>query len=331
MNLQQKAENLIKEYNMIQSGDNILVAFSGGSDSSALLFFLIKYIGDNNKNKIFAAHMNHMLRETEADCDEKFAVETCGKYNIKIFAERRNIPEIAEKNKKSFEEAARDERYKFFNKIANKIGGNVKIATAHTASDNAETIIFNLSRGCGIDGLGGIAPVNNNIIRPLLSCSKEDVLKYCEENNIIYVEDSTNSDENYTRNFIRRSINFKLKEKFNNFDENIFKTSQIMRDAAEFIDSCAENIIKNDFNIDFLLAQNKTLRRAVITKIYENAVFPAIKKLEYKHVLYVEDFLSTPGNFKKSIDLPGFVTAFILNNKLVMTKIKDKKTSGNRK
>ena len=328
MDLEQKAKKLIKEYNMIDSGDNILVAFSGGSDSSALLFFMIDYIG---KDRIFAAHLNHMIRDKEADNDEKFAVDMCGKYNIKIFTERRNIPETAKLSKKSIEEAARDERYDFLDRAAESIGGNVKIATAHTASDNTETIIFNLSRGCGIDGLRGIAPVNKNIIRPVLSCSAEDISEYCEKYNISYVRDSTNSDENYTRNFIRHSIASRLKEKFNNLDGNIFKTAEIVRDTADFLSSCAEDMIKSNadgVNVDFLLSQHKSLRRAVIAKLYEKAVFPDIKKLEYKHVLYAEEILE---GFNKSIDLPGFVTARVSDGKIVFTREKNKKTSEKRR
>ena len=347
LNLEQKAEKLITDYGMIEGGDIILVAFSGGSDSSALLYFLIKYFGEDKKDKIFATHMNHMIRGEDADKDERFAIETCEKYNIKIFVGHKNIPEIAAETKKSIEEAARDERYDFLQKIAGSIGGNVKTATAHTASDNTETVIFNLSRGCGLTGLSGIPPVNKNknIIRPFLSCSKEDILEYCEKNNISYVEDKSNSDENYTRNFIRHNIAFKLKEKFNNLDENIFKSTEIMRDTAGFLDLCADNIIKNHdksdksnkADIDAILSSHKALQRAIITKLYENAVFPETRKLEFKHILYIEELLKdaetskNPKKFSKSIDLPGFVTASVCENKLIFERIADKKTSGKRK
>ena len=344
MNLEQKAKKLIDEYNMIDNGGNILAAFSGGSDSSALLFYLIKHFGNNN-NKIYAAHMNHMLRGEDSDSDEKFVIEICEKYNIKVFVERKNIPEIAKLSghKKSIEEAARDERYDFFRRVADLIGGNVKVATAHTASDNSETVIFNLSRGCGLSGLAGISPVNKNIIRPFLSCSKEDILEYCEENNISYVEDKTNADENYTRNFIRHNITSKLKEKFNNTDENIFKTTEIVRDTIDFLDFCVDNTVKDskEIEIDALLTSHKALQRAVITKLYENCVFPDIKKLEFKHVLYVEELISRRrvrdaapyakgGLSGKSIDLPGFVTVTVSDNRLIFEKTENKKTSRNR-
>jgi tRNA(Ile)-lysidine synthase len=309
-------------------GDNILVAFSGGSDSSALLFFLIGYLKKNNN--IFAAHLNHMIRSSEADRDEQFAIEACDRYKIKIFTERRDIPKIAENTKKSSEEAARDERYAFLREVAASIGKNVKIATAHTASDNAETVIFNLARGCGLDGLSGIAPVRNDIIRPLLSCGKDDILKYCAKNNIPYIEDTTNSDENYTRNFIRRNITSKLKEKFNCSDENIFKTTQLMRDFANFADSLAESVIEcpNGIEISVLLASHKAMRQVIIGKLYEKAVFPDRRKLEKKHVEYVGQLLFKT---EKSVDLPGFVTAKISKNRLTMEKTSNKKTSRNRK
>lgn len=325
--LRQKAGKLIKEYDMIKSGDDVVVAFSGGSDSSALLFFLIGYLSE--KNNIFAAHLNHMMR-SEAERDEQFAVETCEKYKIKIFTGRRDILAIAKNSKKSREEAARDERYAFLSETAASIGKNVKIATAHTASDNAETVIFNLARGCGLSGLAGIAPKRGDIIRPLLSCTKGDILKYCEENNISYVEDKTNSDENYTRNFIRRNITSKLGEKFARLDENIFKTAQLMRDFADLTDSLAGAAVKGSDGVEAgtLLASHKALQQAVIEKLYENAVFPSRQKLEKKHVEYVRQLLDKT---EKSVDLPGLVTAEISKNILTMKKITEKKTSRNRK
>ncbi|MCL2096707.1 MAG: tRNA lysidine(34) synthetase TilS [Oscillospiraceae bacterium] len=335
MKLEQKAEKLIKEYGMIDDCDNVLAAFSGGSDSSAMLFYLVKKFG---VKRVFAAHLNHMIRGDAADGDERFAVETCKKYGVEIFTDRRNIPEIAESSKKSVEEAARDERYDFLNGTANILGG-VKIATAHILPDNTESVLLNLARGCGSDGLRGIPPVNNNIIRPFLLCSKQDILDYCKENNIDFTEDATNSEVLYARNFIRLNIASKLKERFKNSDENIFKTSEIMRTLSDFTDSLAEDTIKENDNIitiDFLLSSHTALRRAIISKLYEKAFFSGtedlkyIRKLEYRHILYVEEFIGKYRNFSninKSLDLPGFVTAFITENKLILKKIKNKKTS----
>ncbi|MCL1792704.1 MAG: tRNA lysidine(34) synthetase TilS [Oscillospiraceae bacterium] len=326
--LWQKAENLIEKYNMINSGDDVLVAFSGGSDSSALLFFLLEFLG--KKNNIFAAHLNHMIRGAESGRDEKFAVETCEKYKIKIFAERRDIPKMAKDSKKGIEEAARDARYVFLREVAGSIGKKTKIATAHTASDNAETVIFNLARGCGLNGLSGIAPVRENIVRPLLSCSKGDILSYCRANKIPYVEDATNSDENYSRNFIRRNITSKLGEKFNRSDENIFKTSETLRDFADFMDSLANAAIGSSGCVEAgaLMTRHKALQHSVIEKLYEKAVFPENKKLERRHIEYVAQLLAKT---EKSADLPGLVTAKISKNKLAMEKTIGKKTSRNRK
>jgi tRNA(Ile)-lysidine synthase len=147
MSLEEKAVKLIDKYKMISPGDKILAGFSGGSDSSALLYFLIEKYGRGN---IYAAHLNHEIRGADAYADEKFAVETCEKYNIKIFAERRNVPEIAKKLKKGIEEAGRDERYDFFNKVCGEIGGSIKIATAHNSADNTESVFINLAREQGL-------------------------------------------------------------------------------------------------------------------------------------------------------------------------------------
>jgi len=328
MNLEQKAARLIKEYGMIGGGDIVLAAFSGGSDSSALLFFLLKFFGGNT---IYAAHLNHMMRGADADADERFAAEMCERYNVPLFTGRCDIPDIAKKTKTGAEEAARTARYEFFRQIAAKIGGSVKIATAHTASDNTESVLFNLARGCGLDGLRGAAPVNANIIRPLLSCTSEDVLEYCEQNNIAYITDKSNADEAYTRNFIRHSVASKLKEKFAGLDENIFKTSEIMRGAGDFLDACADSVVGGgalEVPLGVILPLHTTLRRAVIARLYENAAAPEYKKLEYKHILYAEGLLEFPG---KQIDLPGFVTARVSGGKLSFYRDENKLTSQKRR
>ena len=316
-----KADKLMAKYNMVENGDNILVAFSGGGDSSALLFFLIEYMGA--KDKISAAHLNHMIRGAESDRDEKFAVETCAKYGVTIFTGRCDIPKMAKESKKSLEEAARDTRYAFLREIAASIGENTKIATAHTASDNAESVIFNLARGCGLEGLCGIAPVRENIVRPLLSCSRGDVLDYCEKNSIAHIEDATNADEGYTRNFIRHSVLSKLGERFGGLDGNIFKTAEIMRDLSDFMGSLTEGTTEG-VEVGDLLTRHRALQHAVMEKLYEKAVFPENRKLEHRHVEYVRELLSKRD---KSVDLPGLVSARVSGGILTMEKTPGKKTS----
>ena len=271
MDFEQKAAKLIDVYKMTASGDKILAAFSGGSDSSALLHFLVKHYGREN---IYAAHFNHAIRGNDADADEAFAIKTCEKYGIQIFTERKNVPELAAQIKKSIEEAARDLRYDFFSRICKEIQGNIKIATAHTASDNTESVLINLARGTGLGGLCGIAPISDNIIRPLLLCDKHDVLAYCAENDIDFVEDKSNADELYTRNFIRHSVTSKLKERYSALDSNIWRMSEIMRETADFMDSITEELLKDcdgGLPVNIYIAQHKALRRAVIIKMCRNA------------------------------------------------------------
>ena len=326
MNLEQKAEKLIDKYKMISAGDKIVAAFSGGSDSSALLHFLITRYGREN---IYAAHLNHLIRGSDAYADENFAVMICGGYNIKIFTERRDIPGIAKKLKKSAEEAGRDERYDFFRRVCAEIGGteiggseenagnNIKVATAHTAPDNTESVIMNLARGTGVDGLCGIAPVAaGNIIRPLLSCEKRDILEYCRENNIKFTEDRTNTDEKYIRNFIRHGIASKIKERYAGLDANILNMSDIMRDTADFIDLQAGDILKDGDNnenglpVGVYTALHKTLRRAVIIKMCKTAG----GRLDFRLVEEIDKALLEGKLVRK--DLPGNTAAEVSGGRL---------------
>ena len=321
---EEKIKATIQAYDMIDENDIILVGLSGGSDSCALIYYLLTHCPNN---KIYAAHINHMIRGEAADSDEEFVRCLCDEYNIRLFVEKINVPEIAAKTKKTLEEAARDVRYLFFKKICvqlgeaeTKIGNkNIKIATAHNASDNTETVIFNLSRGCGIEGLRGIAPVLGDIIRPLLSCTKEEILEYCTENNIRYVEDKTNTDEIYTRNFIRHSVAKRLKGRFFKLDENICKMTELVRMDADFIDEYVQdymrkNNIKDSADIDLLLNINKAVRSRIIKKMYDNAS-GLTGGLEYKHVQYVEETIKKRES--KRINLPKNIIAEVSYGRLI--------------
>ncbi|MEG3007268.1 MAG: tRNA lysidine(34) synthetase TilS [Oscillospiraceae bacterium] len=199
-----KVITTIEKYNMISNNDSVCIALSGGADSVSLFHFMVtnkKMLGIKN---LYACHLNHMLRDDEADNDEKFVVNLCNSFNIEVFVKKVDINKKANETSKSIEEAARDERYDFFAEISKKY--NCKIATAHTLSDSMETTLFNLSRGTGLKGLCGISPTRDYIIRPLITCSRREIEKYCCENELSFVTDSTNNTDLYTRNRIRHNI-----------------------------------------------------------------------------------------------------------------------------
>ncbi len=202
----------IKKYNLIKDNDKIVIGVSGGPDSMCLLN-IMKNIKDKMNFKIYVAHINHMIRE-EASDDEKYVQEYCKKNNIDFFVKHFDVTQYAKQNKIGTEEAGRNIRYKFFNEVLNNVGAN-KIAIAHNANDNAETVLMNLMRGSGISGLKGIEPMRENIIRPLIECTREEIEKYCTKKNLEPKIDKTNKENKYTRNKIRNLLIPYIKENFN--------------------------------------------------------------------------------------------------------------------
>ena len=194
--------NTIDEYGMIKKDDCITAALSGGADSVCLLIIL-KELSDKYSFTLDALHINHCIRGKESDRDEEFCRNLCKKYDIPLTVIRTDVPAAAAESKKSLEETARDIRYKAFEKHA---GDKGKIATAHTVSDNAETVILNMARGTGLKGLCGIPPVRDNIIRPLIDVTRQQIEDYLKSMNQGFVTDSTNLSDDYTRNRIRHKI-----------------------------------------------------------------------------------------------------------------------------
>ena len=151
--------------------------------------------------KIIVAHINHLIRKDSTE-DEQFVENYCKKNDIPIFIKRAKVEEIAKKEKRGTEETGRRIRYEFFNEVLKKNNAN-KIAIAHNMNDNAETMILNLIRGTGLQGLEGIRPRNNNIIRPLINCKREEIESYCKKNNLNPRIDSKIIRENNT--YIKKS------------------------------------------------------------------------------------------------------------------------------
>lgn len=227
----------IAENQLIRAGEKIIIALSGGIDSMVLLDSLYK-IKNILKLSLSIAHINHQLRGNESDEDEEFVKEVAKKYSLDCYVERVNTSLVAESKKISIQEAARILRYDFFNKVRTSIGFT-KIATAHNADDNTETILLNIFRGSGIQGLTGIPVIRNDIaaIRPLLFASRKDIEMYALENKIPYRVDSSNLKTDYLRNFIRRELIPLIKENINPNISTVFnRTSKLFNGLENFIE-----------------------------------------------------------------------------------------------
>jgi tRNA(Ile)-lysidine synthase len=247
--IEQKALKFIDEYHLIEKGDKVLVALSGGADSVFLLFFLFKF-KNRFKIEVAAFHLNHKLRGKSAADDEKFCVEFCSKNKIKLTCVSKDVKTYAKKLKVSIEEAGREFRYSELDKAAQKMKCT-KIATAHNASDNVETILLNFIKGAGLKGLAGIPIKRNNIIRPILCLSAEEIRKYLKENKIPFRIDESNLDSDYERNFLRNEIIPKLKQRLNpRMEEKISNTSKFISEINSFVVKQVEQISNEAVKFD---------------------------------------------------------------------------------
>lgn len=295
--MENKAITTVKKYNMITPGDSIVVGLSGGADSCALLHFLAG-LRKEYRLHLTACHINHMIRGEEAYRDEEFARRFAEKNGAEFRLLRADIPSLANERRESTEKCARDVRYEFFSKIAAESGA--KIATAHTASDNAETVIFNLTRGSGINGLCGIPPVRGNIIRPLIEVSREEIEKYCRDHKLEYVTDSTNLHDDYSRNKIRHQVIPVLKDINPSFEGCITRMTENMRCNAKYLDSEAKSLLQsalvksgfdNTYKADLLYsADNAVFSRAIAVLCSRYDIIP-----ESGHIRLIKDICASGG------------------------------------
>ena len=190
-----KLPAFIKKYQMAAKGDHIICAVSGGADSVALLYAMY-LLREKLEIRLSAAHFNHHLRGEESNRDEAFVRAFCDHYDIPLLVGQGDV----KPGKKGLEAAAREARYAFFDTLPGKI------ATAHTADDNAETVLMHMVRGTGLKGLGGIAPVRGKLIRPMLEVTRQEVLAFLEENYVRCVEDSSNASDQFLRNRLRHHV-----------------------------------------------------------------------------------------------------------------------------
>lgn len=265
--------NTIKKYNLIQENDKIVIGVSGGPDSVCLLH-LLNRLKQELKIEIVVAHINHMIRK-EADEETKYVEEMCKNMNTKCYIKKVDVIQKANSEKIGTEEAGRNVRYEFFEEVL-KLTNSNKIATAHNANDNAETVLMNIFRGTGISGLKGIEPIRDGkFIRPLIECERIDIEKYCEDNKLNPRIDKSNFENIYTRNKIRNLLIPELKEKFNpNIVNAINKLSDIATQEEQFVDNYIEKIIKEKLQV----SKNENLLSDLKIESFENCFIINLKE-----------------------------------------------------
>ena len=321
--MENKILEIIKKYNLIENEDKIGVGVSGGPDSITLLNILknikeSKYINF----EIVVCHINHMIRQ-EAIEDEEYVKKYCKDNNIECYVKRIEVEKMAETQKIGTEEAGRKARYEFFNEILEKTNSN-KIATAHTANDNAETVLMNIIRGSGTTGLKGIEAKRDNLIRPLIESTREEIEDYCKENNLNPRIDKTNFENIYTRNKVRNMLIPYIKENFNpNIIDSINRLSNLSKQENTYLDHITEKTYntllleeKNDeiildlkaFNSQELVIKNRVVLYTI------NKVLGTRSGIEKKHI---EDIIKLCSN--------NIGNKFLIPNKKVKILVKNKK------
>ncbi len=241
---EQKVLRFIKENDLLFSGDKILIALSGGPDSVFLLHFLNKF-KKKYMIKIGAVHIDHLLRGKDSDRDELFCKTICNELFIPFYVLKKNIKAFAKKNRISLEVAGRKVRYEFFEKIS-KANSYNKIATAHNADDNTETVFINLIKGAGIKGIAGIPIKRENIIRPILSLTKKEILDYLEENRFEYRIDESNLSNEFERNYLRNKVIPLIHKELNpSLSQTILKTSLNLQRLNNEIENYSKKLETN--------------------------------------------------------------------------------------
>jgi len=281
----------IRKNNLMEAGDSVVCAVSGGADSVALLFAMY-LLREKLGITLTAAHFNHNLRGAESDEDEIFVRDVCSRYDIPLIVGSACV----KAGEKGLEAAARDARYAFFATLPGKI------ATAHTADDNAETVLLHLIRGTGLKGLGAIAPVRGNIIRPMLDVTRQEVEAFLAEYHLQYRQDSSNDTDDFLRNRIRHHVMPLLKQENPKICENLSTMAQRLRQDEQALQEMAN--IEDEPSVSTLQAMSPAVRsRALENFLKKNGV----KEPESEHISLAGAlvFSEKPG---AKASLPGGVT-----------------------
>ena len=282
----------LRKYRMVQPGEQVICAVSGGADSMALLWSMY-LLREKLGIRLCAAHFNHHLRGAESDRDEQFVREFCDRFEIPLYVGEGNVTAGA----KGLEAAARDARYAFLDTLPGKI------ATAHTADDNAETVLMHLVRGTGLKGLGGIMPVGGRRIRPMLNCTRQQVIAFLEEYHVPFVEDSSNESDTFLRNRLRHHVMPLLKQENPCLAENVSRMAMELREDEAALSEMAA------FEELPPVSELRNLSVSVRSRMLERFLKQnGVKEPEREHILLAESLVfsdkpSASGQFPGNVTL----------------------------
>lgn len=312
-----KIQRANRDFSLFDGCKKILVALSGGADSCCLLLSL----WENRERygySLCALHVNHQIRGDEADRDEAFARALCQKYGIEFFCERADIPSLSRQSGLSEELCARNVRYGLFEKYCREYGFDA-VAVAHNSGDNAETVLFNLTRGASLKGLCGIPPKRaltekSFIIRPLIYAKRSEIEEYLKEKNQAFVTDSTNKSNDYTRNFLRHEAIPSLRQINPSIEDTILKSSCLLRRDEEFLEKTALSFHTKDLKI------LSSLDRCILTRVIRNLFKEVSGEMpEFTHIEALSDkifsFKENP-SLRCSLSFPDGKKAYIENGAL---------------
>lgn len=303
-----------EENHLFSENEPILCALSGGADSVVLLHLLLAAKEPLSLGEIAVLHVNHGLRGDAADRDEAFCQSLCARWNVPFTAVKADVPAAVAETGESVEQAARRLRYEA---LFSEASGAV--VTAHTASDNAETVLLHLTRGSGLHGLCGILPKRDNLVRPLLFATRTDVEAYAAENGLEYVTDETNDDTAYSRNRIRAAVMPELKEINPQVETALWRLCETLRedeeclhDQGQLLLECAEfEEQPGVYDREVLKAAPPAiLRRAVLQML------PTTINVEKQHI----DGLCRLTTDDGALTLPGDIVVVAKNNEMYLAE-----------
>ncbi len=323
--LLEKIERVNEDFALFHDCRKILVGLSGGADSTCLLLAL-KQLSKKYGFELYALHVNHMIRGEEADRDEEFVRKLCEQNGIELVCVTRDVPSLANKTGQSLELCARNVRYEAFRDICRQ-KGITAVATAHNACDNAETVLFNLTRGTGIKGLCGIPPKRDLcegvcLIRPLLYCERNEIEEYLAKVGQDYVTDSTNFDIDYTRNYIRHEILPHLRKINPATEQSMLRTSLLVRNDEQYLSSTAQALVTDDLSV--LCGLHESVLSRVVIELFSRVSDETPSEIHVKNLC--RKIYSYNGT-KSSVSFPDSMSARLYRGKLSFEKDSRKKKS----